>query len=124
MRAFRIRRVKAALLAAAAAMAFTAPAAHTQARAWACDPWAFCGYYFNGGEGAHLSLKRGASDLLEVAQGRLSDHVWSVKNISGRTWCLYSRPQYQDEITKILDGYIGDLDQWVKDRGVRSLRAC
>ncbi len=57
------------------------------------------------------------------AGGRLNDHVWSVKNISGDSWCLYRDADYENEIQVILDGQTLDLASSVRDE-VSSVEPC
>ena len=89
---------------------------------WPCDPSEFCIYHDGQGGGAHYSLSDGASNLGQLAGG-LNDHVWSVKNISGSSWCLYSDADYNNEIQVILDGQAIDLASPVRDQ-VSSVEEC
>ncbi|WP_345219699.1 peptidase inhibitor family I36 protein [Streptomyces cremeus] len=77
------------------------------ALAWDCDPWAFCIYEHGNGTGAHLKLKSGVYNLGGISGGILNDNVYSVKNISGGNWCLYSEAGYVNKLTTIPDGKIG-----------------
>ncbi|WP_330283640.1 peptidase inhibitor family I36 protein [Streptomyces sp. NBC_00588] len=89
---------------------------------WPCDPSEFCIYHDTQGGGAHYSLADGASNL-GVLAGGLNDHVYSVKNISGDSWCLYKDAGYQNEIMVILDGQALDLSVPVRDQ-VSSVTEC
>jgi hypothetical protein len=127
--ALRKRRLAlglAALVGSAAMLAVTAPAQAAPApgdpATWPCDPSEFCIYHDGQGGGAHYSLSDGASNL-GVLAGGLNDHVWSVKNISGDSWCLYSDADYNNEIQVILDGQAIDLASPVRDQ-VSSVGEC
>lgn len=114
----------AALFTASGVLAASPAPAQEPPADWHCNEWAFCIYTGDHGDGRVLSMKYGVSDLAGVAQGALDNNLRSVKNISGNTWCLYDRPGYGGELTRILDGYIGPLQfQGIGDR-VSSVRAC
>jgi hypothetical protein len=86
------------------------PATAGEARAgWPCDRWEFCVYTGGNGDGSHISMNTGVWDLGGVGGGKLHHNVRSVKNISGKSWCLYDQPGYVGELDRILDGYTGPI---------------
>ncbi|GAA3491443.1 MULTISPECIES: peptidase inhibitor family I36 protein [Streptomyces] len=113
-----------ALFTAAGVLAATPAPAQEPPADWHCVPWGFCIYTGDHGDGRVITMERGVFDLGGVAGGALDNNVRSVKNISGKTWCLYDRPGYGGELTRILDSYVGPIQfHGIGDR-VSSVRAC
>ncbi|MEV8632728.1 hypothetical protein AB0395_13815 [Streptosporangium sp. NPDC051023] len=123
LRTLRVKSALSALVILTAGTTASATAANTRAGDRNCDPWAFCVRASDDGEDWDAS-GAAASGPPAAGRGRLGGRAWSVGDISGDTWCLYSHPRHQDGITEILGGHVGNLEQWVRERGVRSLRSC
>lgn len=49
--------------------------------------------------------------------------MWSVKNISGDDWCLYSDSNYRNQLLVVLDGQAFDVASPVRDQ-VTSVTEC
>ncbi|MFI0979697.1 peptidase inhibitor family I36 protein [Streptomyces sp. NPDC021093] len=104
-----VRLAVAALFAASGLFAVSPASAREAPADWHCDPWEFCIYTGDHGDGSFISMKSGVWDLWAVNDGKLAHNVRSVKNISGKTWCLYDRVGYELELTRFLDGYTGPI---------------
>ena len=61
---------------------------------WDCPDGYFCAWYLENGEGEPRFVGQvRAPDLREF---RLNDHVWSVWNRTGVTWCAYPDINFSD----------------------------
>ncbi|WP_433260625.1 peptidase inhibitor family I36 protein [Actinosynnema sp. CS-041913] len=119
----RIRRaVASAALALGATTALTAPATAAPAN-WECEKWSFCIYHGENGESPRLGMLKGAFDLGGISGGKLNDHVYSARNISGKAWCLYEHAGYETPIDTIPDKFQGRIANHVRDK-VSSVQPC
>ena len=91
----RIRTIMATVLALGAAVAAAGPASADPAGTnawWDCPVGYFCAWYnadgvdIGGNEKPEFYGKAGAPDLRKFD---LNDHVYSVYNRTGQTWCAY-----------------------------------
>ncbi|RKT54297.1 peptidase inhibitor family I36 protein [Saccharothrix australiensis] len=122
----RIRRaITAAALALGATTALTVPATTASAvpANWECEASSFCIYHGENGEPPRLALRKGAYDLGGISGGKLNDHVYSARNISGKAWCLYEHAGYKSPIDTIPDKFQGKIADHIRNR-VSSVKAC
>ncbi|GAA1332867.1 peptidase inhibitor family I36 protein [Saccharothrix algeriensis] len=119
----RIRRaITATALAVGATAAAISPTTAAPAN-WECEEWSFCIYHGENGEPPRLGMKKGAYDLGGISGGKLNDHVYSARNISGKAWCLYEHAGYESPIDTIPDSFQGKIADHIRGR-VSSVRAC
>lgn len=70
------------------------------AKTWPCGASNFCVYEKPDGQGAHVEISSDLSSLDEKPE-KINDKVMSIKNITGKVWCVYAEKDYKALVGKI-----------------------